>query len=57
VLAIASTCGPTMIPPTSSKTIEGTPTGGSSSRTNGAAKAITATMTKLRSGTTPRRDA
>ncbi len=48
--AIPSTCGPTMIPSTSSSTIEGTKRRGTSSRSTGAMKAITATTTKLKSG-------
>jgi len=48
--AIPRTCGPTMIPRTSSSTIEGTNKRGTSSRSTGAVKAITATTTKLKSG-------
>jgi len=43
--------GPTMIPPSSSSTIAGTKSFGISSRSTGAVKAITATTTKLKSGT------
>src|SRR3954464_13679881 len=50
VFAMSSTCGPTSIPPTSSKTIAGTKARGSISRSTGARKAMTATITKLRSG-------
>lgn len=48
--AMSRTCGPTMIPPSSSSTIAGTKSFGISSRRTGAVKAITATTTKLKSG-------
>ena len=40
-------CGPTMIPPTSSSTIDGTMIAGHIARVRGARNAITATITKL----------
>ena len=45
--AIPSPCGPTMIPATSSSTIDGTRICGAIPRISGAAKAIAATITKL----------